>query len=265
MEATTNNQASQYQVDLPAFSGPLDLLLYLIRKEEVNIYDIPISRITKQYLKYIELMQELNLEVAGEFVLMAATLIRIKARLLLPRDENEPDEVDPRDELIMALIEYKKYREAGEILKEKALIEERNFVPPSPVERIKGRVDIYMETTLFDLLAAFQDVITARHDDAIHQVATEPVSIEERIAVILQLLQQREFASFVELFADIPRKIVAIVTFIAVLELVRTHRIRVHQLVPFGEVRVYRGELFSVPIEIETTALTTEPNEQAVG
>ena len=160
---------------------------------------------------------------------------------------------------------YKKYREASEILKEKALIEERNFVPPSPVERIKGRVDIYMETTLFDLLAAFQDVITARHDDAIHQVATESVSIEERIAVILQLLQQREFASFVELFADVPRKIVAIVTFIAVLELVRTHRIRVHQLVPFGEVRVYRGELFSVPIEIETTALTTEPNEQAVG
>ncbi len=131
--ATINPPADDNRVDLAVFHGPLDLLLYLIRKEEVDIYDIPIAKITRQYLKYIELMTTLNLEMAGEFILMAATLIRIKTRMLLPRGESDADEPDPREELIWALIEYKKYKEAGEILREKALLEERNYIPPSPV------------------------------------------------------------------------------------------------------------------------------------
>ena len=247
MNITANQIHQDYRVDLPAFNGPLDLLLFLIKKEEVDIYDISLSRVTSQYLKYMELMQELNLDVAGEFVLMAATLIRIKARLLLPRNESDPDEIDPREELIMALIEYRKYREAGEILRDKALIEERNYVPPSPVEKIDTKVDLSPGTTLFELLTAFKEVLTARRDETFHNVDPEEVSIEDRITVIMAMLRQREFATFSELFADIPRHIVAIVTFLALLELVRNHRVSVCQSVLFGEMRVYRGKDFSTP------------------
>ncbi len=234
-----------YRVDLAVFHGPLDLLLYLIRKEEVDIYDIPIARITNQYLKYIELMQTLNLEVAGEFVLMAATLIRIKARWLLPRDENETEEADPREELIQALMEYKKFKEAGEILKEKAILEERNFVPESPVEKIHGRVDEYSDITLFDLISAFKDVLEAKREESFHQVDTEDVTIEQRMEFILKALSGREYATFPQLFSDIPRRIVAVVTFIALLELTRARRVVLAQSKPFAQLRVYRGERYS--------------------
>ena len=250
MEITTNTSAdNQYQVDLSVFHGPLDLLLYLINKDELDIYDIPIARITRQYLDYIELMQTLNLEIAGEFILMAATLIRIKARMLLPSNPEEVDEPDPREELIMALIEYKKYKEAGEILREKAIIEERNIVPPSPVGEIKTRVDLETGTSLFDLLRAFKDVIEARHDQEGYHIRGEEIGIADRIEFVLSLLRQREGATFPELFADIPRKIVAVVTFLALLELCRTRRISVSQSKPFAELRVYRGERFEAPRE----------------
>jgi len=239
----------QYRVDLNVFHGPLDLLLYLINKDELDIYDIPIARITRQYLDYIDLMQTLNLEVAGEFILMAATLIRIKTRLLLPSNPEETDEQDPREELIMALIEYKKYKEAGEILREKALIEERNIVPPSPVGPIKTRVDLEPGTSLFDLLRAFKDVMEARHDQDSYQIRGEEIGLSDRIEFVLALLKQHDVATFPELFADIPRKIVAVVTFLALLELCRTRRITVSQSKPFAELRIYRGERFGAPRE----------------
>ncbi len=238
-------KTDNYRVDLAVFHGPLDLLLYLIRKEEVDIYDIPVAKITRQYLKYIEMMQTLNLEVAGEFVLMAATLIRIKARWLLPRDENDPEEPDPREELIQALMEYKKYKEAGEILKEKAILEERNFVPDSPVEQIDPRVDEYSDITLFDLISAFKDVLAAKRDETFHNVDTEDFTVEQRMEVIMQALSNQEFATFTELFSDIPRKIVAVVTFIALLELTRARRVVLAQSKPFAQLRVYRGDRFT--------------------
>lgn len=234
-----------YRVELGVFHGPLDLLLHLIRKDEVDICDIPISRITRQYLQYIEMIQSFNLEIAGEFILMAATLIRIKTRMLLPRNESDPDEIDPREELVLALIEYRKYREAAEMLRERALMEERNYVPPSPVGKVKGRVDLAPATSLFDLMTAFQDVLKARRDETFHHVNARKVSIEERIQHILGFLADHEHASFVDLFNDAPRKVVAVVTFIAMLELVRAHRIKVMQSVPFAELRIYRGQRFA--------------------
>ncbi len=242
-EAVFGAQADSYRVDLEVFSGPLDLLLYLIRMEEVDIYDIPIARITSQYLRYVEMIKKLDLELAGEFILMAATLIRIKTRLLLPQDESDEEETDPREELIMALVEYKKYKEAGDILRDRALIEERNFVPPSPVEKIEGRVDLTPATSLFDLLVAFHEVCTiGRKSEPIHHVDVEEVSIEDRMQVVLGHLREREYATFSDLIADIPRKIVAVVTFVAVLELAKEHRLRVRQSVPFAEFRVYRPD-----------------------
>ncbi len=256
---------SDYRVDLAVFQGPLDLLLYLIRKEEVDVYDIPIARITKQYLKYIELMQVLNLEIAGEFILMAATLIRIKTRMLLPRTEVDEDEMDPREELVLALIEYKKYREAGEMLRERALLEQRRFIPPSPLDEVPSRVDLSSATTLYDLMMAFRDVLAQKRDEAIHEVQVEEVSIEDRIQHVIGYLKGRDVVSFMELFADVPRKIVAIVTFVALLELVRAHRVSIRQSVPFAELRVYRGDRYDAPpssIDL-VTAVRVTPQAQS--
>ncbi|HOZ08520.1 MAG TPA: segregation/condensation protein A, partial [candidate division Zixibacteria bacterium] len=192
-------------------------------------------------------MKELNLEVAGEFVVMAATLIHIKVRLLLPRDPDQAEEDDPREELIMALLEYKKYREASEILREKAIMEERYFVPELPVGRPDLKVDLSPGTTLFDLLTAFREVLANRSDEQVHRVDTFEVSIEDRIGHVMRILRGREAVAFRELFADLPRRIVAVVTFIALLELVRTRRIAIDQSEPFRELRVYRGEQFDAP------------------
>jgi segregation and condensation protein A len=247
METTLEPQTQDYRVDLGVFSGPMDLLLYLIKKEEVDIYDIPLSRITQQYLTYLDMMRTLNLEVAGEFILMAATLIRIKAKLLLPRDESEPEEEDPREELILALIEYKKFKEAGDILKDRALIEEQNVVPPPLASKGQTRVDISAATTLFDLLTAFKEVMSTRRVEPVHEVVPEEITIEERIEAVLLALQNKEWATFTELFDAYQKRMIAVVTFIAILELARTRRIMVMQSRPFSELRIYRGELYHLP------------------
>jgi segregation and condensation protein A len=261
MNETMGPNGNGYKIDIGIFQGPLDLLLYLIKKEEFDIYDIPLAKITSEYLKYVELMHTLNLEIAGEFILMAATLIRIKTRMLLPRDESDPEEPDPREELILALIEYKKYKEAGEILRDKALLEERNLVPPSLIEKENVIVDWLPGTTLYDLLAAFREVLKSRRDDVFHNIDAESVSAVDRMQHIVTLLRQREYALFHELFADAPVKIVAIVTFIALLELVRTRRITVNQSRPFAELRVYRGEAYTETLAtdvIEENEMTEE-------
>jgi segregation and condensation protein A len=247
-EATVEQQSADYKVDLEVFSGPLDLLLHLIKMEEVDIYDIPIAKITRQYLRYVELIKHLDLEVAGEFILMAATLIRIKTRLLLPQDATDSDEPDPREELILALVEYKKYKEAGELLRERSRLEERHYIPPTPVDKIEGRLDLQPMTSLFDLVLAFKEVMATSPPKNVHEVAAQRVSIEDRMRVIIAMLRERESATFAELFADTPRKIVAVVTFVALLELARAHRIKIHQAVPFSEVRVYPGDEINAPL-----------------
>ena len=243
-----NGQKENYTVNLEVFQGPLDLLLYLIRKEEVDIYDIPIARVTEQYMQYLDLMKILNLELAGEYILMAATLIRIKARLLLPRDELDSEEPDPREELVAALLEYKKYKEASEILREKRLAEEQLYVPPA-IGGNGERETIVLsdETTLFDLLTAFKDVLKRVSDENLYTITHEEETIEQRITWILDVLVKKESATFMELFADAPRKLVAILTFMAILELVRIRRISVRQSLPFSELRVYRGDQYDNP------------------
>ncbi len=246
-ESIVDAQTDCYRVDLECFNGPLDLLLYLIKQEEVDIWEIPIARITRQYLKYIEMMKTLDLEVAGEFILMAATLIRIKTRLLLPQDDTESDEPDPREELIMALVEYKKYKEAGEILRQRSKLEEQFYVPPSPVQKIDGKIDFEPATSLYDLVVAFKQVISTKHPEIIHEVNPEEVAIEDRMLVVLNFMKEHDWATFTELFADVPRKMVAIVTFIALLELTRSRRVRLHQAVPFSEMRISRGDQADAP------------------
>jgi segregation and condensation protein A len=247
--AEIDSPPGDHNVQLEIFSGPLDLLLHLIKQEEVDIYDIPISKITRQYLRYVEMINTLDLEVAGEFILMAATLIRIKTRLLLPQDESDPEEHDPREELILALVEYKKYKEAGDILRERGRLEERNTIPPSLADSVEGRVELQPMTSLYDLVIAFREAMVSRPVKDVHEVKAQRVTIEERMLVIINLLRARESATLVELFADKPTKIVAVTTFVAILELTRAHRIRIHQAVPFSEVRVYPGDDIDAPLQ----------------
>ncbi len=234
-------QTSGYSVDLEVFQGPLDLLLYLIRKDEIDIYDIPISRITQQYLGYVEMLKLLNLENAGEYILMAATLIRIKAHMLLPRDPENEEEIDPREELTLALLEYQKFKEAGEILREKRDFESRLVAVAGRTNGYRGSKAVLVEdTSLFDLLSAFHDVISRFEEDSQYTVDHEDLTVEDRIEVIQQFLTQNEYATFEQLFADIRIKLVAILTFLAILEMTRTHLIVVRQSLAFSEIRIYR-------------------------
>ncbi len=240
----TNTPRDNYSVDLDVFQGPLDLLLYLIRKDEIDIYDIPIARITEQYMQYVEMMKILNLELAGEYILMAATLIRIKAKLLLPRDTADLEDADPRQELVAALLEYKKFKEASEILREKRLMEERIFTPPAVDGNRKSKVILSDSTTLYDLMTAFRDVLERIGKDQFYEISPEELTVEDRIKRVIEVLSNRDSVAFQELFLDIPRKLVAIMTFMAILELARVHRIMIRQSLPFSEVRVYRGDRF---------------------
>ena len=250
-----------YSVDLEVFQGPLDLLMYLIRRDEIDIYDIPIARITEQYMKYVEMLKLLNLENAGEYILMAATLIRIKAQMLLPRDPRDEDEPDPREELTRALLEYGKFKEAGEILREKRDLESRLI---SVSARHNGYRDkppvLSSNTSLFDLLTAFHDVMAGFKEDSDYFVAHQDLTVEDRIEVINSHLTDKDFATFEDLFADIRVKLVAILTFLAILEMVRMHRIIVRQAVAFSEIRIYRFDPTQIP---ETVAeAVAEPVEE---
>ncbi len=236
-----------YTVNLEIFQGPLDLLHYLISRDEIDIYDIPIARVARQYMQYIEMMKVLNLELAGDYILMAATLIRIKAKMLLPRDEESEELLDPREELVAALLEYRKFREAGEILKDKRFLEGRLFVPSGINTGIeyKEKVVCADNATLFDLLTAFKETLDRIHEEQLYEISPEELSVEDRIERILSILDQSESATFRQLFADIPRKIVAVTTLLAILELVKLRRIKIRQSLPFSELRVYRGQEYN--------------------
>ena len=234
-----------YQVKLANFEGPLDLLLYLIRREEIDIYDIPIASITKQYLETIEFMKDLDLEVAGEFILMAATLIRIKVQMLLPREteESEESEEDPRAELVRRLLEYKRFKEVAESL-ENMEIRQRRFFPRTYFDwekRSSQKADPSEDTflkdvSLFDLLEAFKVVVESMPRIDTHEVAATKATIEEQIHYVLGRLEEKERFAFADMMKEIKERLVVIMTFLALLELIRTRRIRIQQATPFGDI-----------------------------
>lgn len=235
-----------FSVRLDNFEGPLDLLLHLIKKHEVNIYDIPISLITAQYLDVIELMHELNLDVAGEFLVMAATLIHIKSRTLLPRPETaatvEGDEEDPRDALVRRLVEHQKFRAAAELLHEREQVRAAQWQRPD--ERVAALAgDDYepeLEVDLFSLLNAFQSVLQRLKKRPKPFLPAEQVPIEVRIEQLLERLSETEACGFEDLFADVQDRSGLIVTFLALLEMIRLKLVRVFQSGSFGPIRVYK-------------------------
>ncbi len=231
-----------YHVRLSHFEGPMDLLLHLIRRDKINIYDIPISHITREYLSYIEIMQELQLEVAGEFFVTAATLMRIKSQLLLPRRVNDEDEEDPREELVRNLLEYKKFKEAAHHLSEKEDVRRKMFT--RPMIKIPGDVSgsRTMEVTLFDLVGAFRKVMEDLKKHITYRIERETVTLEEKIALIRTKLVSKSEILFTELFDSVTSRIDIIVTFLALLEMVKRGETIAKQMSSGSDIWLYTPE-----------------------
>jgi segregation and condensation protein A len=252
MSETISYPAAQLVFELDAFDGPLDLLLYLIRREEVDIYDIPIADITRQYLGYLEACHELNLEVAGEFLFMASMLIRIKVQMLLPQQETDEEE-DPRNELVNALLEYKKIKQTSTMLEEMALVQSRRYPRgigdyenlPRPEPELV-RVDITM------LMIAFGELLRKAPKDSLYQIQHQEITVEMRREHILSFIVDKEFVEFEDLFSDDPRKIVMVVTFIAILELIKAGILKVEQASRFSPIRLFKSEIENVML-LEST------------
>jgi segregation and condensation protein A len=229
-----------YHVHLSQFEGPLDLLLHLIRRDKINIYDIPISHITREYLSFIEIMRELQLEVAGEFFVMAATLMRIKAQMLLPRHVEDEEEEDPRDELVRNLLEYRKYKEAAEHFAEREADRRKVFTRSVPLPKIEEEFVQPMEVTLFDLVEAFKKVLEDLKMQVSYTIEREQITIEERIEAIRDMISSKSEVLFTELFRDGFDKMNVIVTFLSILELIRLGEIVARQMSNDSDIWLYR-------------------------
>ena len=230
------------EVFLEAFEGPLDMLLYLIRRQNLDILDIPIAEITRQYMSYIELMQVLQLELAGEYLLMAATLAEVKSRMLLPRlhSEEAVDEADPRAELVRRLQEYERFKRAAEGIDQMPRLERDTWVASADLVDRKI-VRIAPQVTLQEMLLAFQEVLS-RHDMfAHHHVQREPLSVRQRMTDVLSALSDKAFVDFVRLFSPEEGRRGVTVTFVAVLELLREGLIEIVQSEPYGPLHVRLG------------------------
>ena len=252
-------ESTHLSIKLPVFEGPMDLLLYLVEKNELNIYDIPIATITHQYLDHLQFMEELNLEIAGEFILMAASLIRLKAQMLLPRPELEGAAVDPRTELVEALLEYQKYKRSAEFLARREE-DERKVATRQDFSFVEHKDEVILEKSvnLFDLVAAFQKILgRLPTEGSTYEIDYTQVSLEERAAVIRRLLTQKEEVEFDELFTDLPVRLIMVVTFLAVLELAKRQEIYILQSSPFGPLLVRAGNRLGA-------ASLEEGNEPAV-
>lgn len=240
-----------YDVHLEMFEGPLDLLLYLIRKNDLEIADIPIAGITAEYLSYLDIMQVLNLEIAGEFLVMASTLMQIKARMLLPSPETEEDDgPDPLEELKAKLIEYQKFKEVAQIMGARE-IECANFYYRRPP--VFDKEDFVLDVSLFDLIEGFRAVLQELPND-IKEIVYKEIPIEEKIRQIMDIFDGRSFITFSEILKHQHTRHDLIVCFMAVLELIRLKQIIGRQSRVFDEIRVYRvgDDQPGPPLEEET-------------
>jgi segregation and condensation protein A len=221
-----------YRVKLAVFEGPLDLLLHLIKKEEVDIYDIPVARITDEYLQYLNLLETMNLDVAGEYLVMAATLTHIKSRMLLPPSEDdteEPDE-DPRTDLVQQLVEYQRYREAAMALGERAVLTRDVFRrDPAAPETDQGEGIRLRDVSVTDLLEAFREVMERALRESFHEIVTEEISVDECVELIVRRMEMDGPLRFRDLFAGAPSRRRMVATFLALLELVKRQAIQARQ------------------------------------
>ncbi len=238
-----------FKVRIPDFEGPLDLLLFFIRRDELDIYNIPIAHITREFLSYIRVMQMLDLELAGEFIVMAATLMQVKARMLLPRvvTEEGEEEIDPRAELTQRLLEYKRYKESAEELQKLERDQrERYFRNLFKYDEKKAPVqedeDVLQDVTMYQLIKAFQKAMMNIPKKTVHEVRAIPWSIEEQGIWLMKRFETRRKYNFLEVMKDLTDKVQVVVTFIALLELIRAQRIRVEIHAQFNDFEIIRTE-----------------------
>lgn len=254
-----------YKIKLQIFEGPLDLLLYLVKKDHLNIYDIPIKEVTQQYLRYLNLMQLLDLNIAGEFLVMASTLMQIKSKMLLPqRDETQieaqqEEEEDPRAELVRRLLEYEKFKEIAENLRQRESNQREVFKRPKGQldKGLEDNKEVYFEASLFDLITAFSQALKDVPKELFYEVIKDEFTIEEKIHQILHLLLTSPHARLSELFRQAKNKMEIIVIFLSILELIRLKEILARQKELFGEIEISRNRENILPYDRRGKTQTT--------
>ncbi len=256
---------AENKVQLEIFEGPLDLLLYLVKKEEVDIYEVNLTKIATQFIQYVELMKELDLDIAGDFLVMAATLMYIKSRELLPKNQQveapeEEDEEDPRWELIRQLVEYKKFKDAA------ARLQEREFLQEQIYARVPGRPEFAVdppaarpEVSIFDLVNAVSSILKRFNQrDESRDVFEDKWSVSEKIEMIINLIREKPHLHFADLFENTTHRIEVVVTFLALLELIRMKQLRIEQSEPFAEIEI--SAALASPPPLPTSS--TEPGDE---
>ena len=237
---------ASYQIRLEQFEGPLDLLLHLIKKNEINIYDIPMALITKQYLEHISLMKSLNLAVAGEFLVLAATLILIKSKMLLPTEPEDPEEEgqDPRADLVRQLLQYKQFKEAAHDLQDRERFWRQVYTrAPLAIAPTKEVEELPLDLTLFDLMDALQEVMRRTPSKTLLEVTADYLTVKNRMNHILERLEESPALPFENLFMPADGRLMLIVTFLGLLELIRLKLVRIFQAEAFGTILLSRSFL----------------------
>ena len=247
---------STFKIRIPDFEGPLDLLLFFIKRDELDIYNIPIAHITQEFLSYIRVMQMLDLELAGDFIVMAATLMQIKTRMLLPRTISEEGEegIDPRAELTQRLLEYKRFKESALELQKLELEQRERYyrtlfkydVRKTPVVEDESVLE---DVTMYHLIKAFQKAMTSIPVKTVHEVSSIPWTIEEQGAWLIERFGERKQYNFLEIMREMREKVQVVVTFIALLELMRARRIRVEVHALFNDFDIILNDLLEEETE----------------
>ena len=233
-------ELARHEIRVEKFSGPLDLLLYLIRKDELDIKDIPIAHITKQYLQHLDVLQATDLEVAGEYILMAATLLRIKAQILLPRPVEDPEEEDPRSALVAALLEYQQFQEASGLLHGYESDARRQFANPGNMPQKRIEDTLRQDASVYDLVAAMGELLKRARVDAAHEVFAEAYRVEDQIKAIQDRLARDRTLLLTDLVGSVPVRGLLVVTLLALLELTRQHIILIEQVARYRDIRITR-------------------------
>ena len=236
-------ETTQHTVELEVFQGPLDLLLYLIHKNEINIYDIPIATITQQYLDHLELMQELNLNVAGEFILMAVQLIEMKIRMILPKPPSQEglEDEDFRRPLVEQLLEYQQYKMAAHHLKEREGDSEQFWRRPETFDPEENREEL-VEANLYDLVHAFALLIKRTQKKEALEIRADQFSVKQKIQELTEYLEKRQSFSLMEYAKQLETRVEMIVLFLAILEMIRLSMLRIYQGEVFGDIVVYAAD-----------------------
>lgn len=235
-----------YRVSLSDFEGPLDLLLFFIKRDELDIYDIPIAKVTKDFLEYLQYLKQLDLDIAGEFIVTAATLMQIKVQMLLPKSEGiEEDEVDPRAELVKRLLEYKRYKEMALKMEAMQRAQARiyyrgNFVHDVKTVETDEEENLLRDVTLFDLIAAFRYTVDRMPRKHVHEINRLNVTVEEQITFMVTLLATKKETTFFEIASMIADKIRIVVTFLALLELIRNKKVLIRQADSFADIIIVK-------------------------